>query len=164
MWHTKETFPSFRPHRPARAAVEVPSIRNQRVESTGLILRPLVARGGVRPTAGDGRNICPVPDGREPLFNHERGREARSRWCRVGFGRAVFVHGLLPCNGRLAWGKRPPCLECFPCVCPEPVLVKCSFSIHKWLKRTVFTHRGLSRCWTAFRCTYVHMPHKHKSK
>ena len=28
----------------------------------------------------------------------------------------------------------------FPCVCPEPVLVKCSFLYRKWLNKTVFTH------------------------
>ena len=42
----------------------------------------------------------------------------------------------------LSLRKCGPCFE-FSCVCPEPVLVKCSFLyICKWRKRTVFTHQS----------------------
>jgi hypothetical protein len=36
--------------------------------------------------------------------------------------------------------KNGPFFECFPYVCPEPVLANSSFCIYQWLKKTVFAH------------------------
>ena len=49
--------------------------------------------------------------------------------------RRLFVH-----HGKVLTLRKTALFLSFPYVCPEPVLVKCSFFIYKWLKKTVFTH------------------------